>query len=185
MSGKSLDDILAPFEPTPKEAYNTILEDLGELKPGEIYLELGAGTFDLGFIAVKKYHTAKAFGIEMDEKLVNEVKGRIKKEVLENRIKIFLGNALKPTPEMKKIMRKADLVYIFLTPGGNLMVEPVLKEYLKDVARVVSYNDWIDGWYYSRVKDVYAPSFFRHSFILYRMKEVREEMRRQKSIKIR
>lgn len=168
---------LAPYIGTPEETYETILQ-LGELKPGEIFYDLGAGDFGLVLKAVKPpYNAAKSVGIELREDLTTIAEEKVKKEGLEDRVKIIHGNVLSDEINISD----ADLVYIYLSDEGNAMIRPKLERQLRDEARVVSNNFFIPDWIYSDCKVVRAPIVLEgiisppiyHYFYLYEMKKVR------------
>ncbi len=169
---------LALYVKTPVQAYETIL-DLGELKPGEVFYDLGAGNFDLVFRAVKPpYNAARSVGIELRRDLTTIAKEIVRRDDLENRIKVINGNVLSPKIDISD----ADLVYIYLSEEGNSRIRRKLEKQLKDEARVVSYDFFMPNWSpYSDCKVVRAPIIFKgiatpsvpHYFYLYRMNEVR------------
>ena len=169
---------LVHYVKTPRQTYETIL-DLGELKPGEVFYDLGAGDFDLVFRAAKPpYNAAKSVGIELRKDFTIIAKDMVRKYGLEDKIKVIHGDILSSELDISD----ADLVYIYLSKEGNGRVRHKLEKQLKDSARVVSYNFFMPDWSpYSDCRVVRAPMVFKgvtapplpHYFYLYRMNEVR------------
>ncbi len=169
---------LAPYLPTPKESYETIFE-LGELTPGEVFYDLGAGNFDLVIRAAKDPYYARSVGIEKRKDLVNFAQEKVKMEGLQDRVKIIHGDILNSSIDISY----AKLVYLFLTEIGNALVRPKLEEQLPNDARVISKEYLIPEWVYSNCKVVRAPIVIfgktsppiQHYFYLYKMNEIRKK----------
>ncbi len=129
---------LAPYYPTPEIIVEKMLE-LGGFKPGEKMFDLGSGDGRIVIMAAQKFG-ADATGVELDDYLWKQSSERIKKLGLESRARIIHGDLL------KQDYSSADLITVYLLPGGNLKLRPLLEKQLKKGARLVAHDFEIEGW---------------------------------------
>jgi len=85
----------APFVRTPEKKIEKMLKLL-DLKPGEVFYDLGSGRGDTIIKAAKDYRV-KAVGIEINPFLVRTSQNRIKKLGIEEKAKVYFGNFFKKT----------------------------------------------------------------------------------------
>jgi len=121
---------LAPYVPTPKKKVKKMLE-LAGLKPGEKLVDLGLGDGRILIEAAKI--GAEAVGYEIDPFLVWLSKKEIKKQGLENKIKIYRKNFWQAD------LKEADVVTFYGITGIMAKMERKLLKELKPGARVCSY----------------------------------------------
>lgn len=127
-----------PFVSTPIEVVRRMLK-MAEVKPSEIVYDLGAGDGRVVIIAAKEFG-AHAVGIEIDEKLVQRALKKVRKQGLEDRVKILHGNVYKSD------IHDADVVVVFLSASDNDLLKPIFEEQLKLGARIVSENFPFTNW---------------------------------------
>lgn len=129
---------LAPFDPTPQEIVERML-DLAALRSGDLLYDLGAGDGRVVIAAAKKYGV-KAVGFEIDPGLVKLARENVVKQGVEKLVEIrqqdFLSADLSP----------ASVVTLYLSYDGNLAVRSRLMDQLKAGARVVSYTFDMGDW---------------------------------------
>jgi len=153
-------DNLAPFVPTPEPVVERMLTS-AELKPGETLYDLGCGDGRILFEAAQKFG-ARAVGVELSSKLVEEVNEKVRALGLQDQIKVIEGNLLNVN------LRPADVVTLYLLRLSNEKLKPNLKKQLKPGARVVSHDYEIMGWRPDRVDKVTVYQR-AHTIYVYRM----------------
>jgi predicted RNA methylase len=112
---------------------------LVELKPGEVFYDLGAGDGRAIIMAAKDFG-ARAVGIELREDLVKKALGSVYEQGLQDRITIVNGDIFKVD------LTSADVVFLYLTTSANEKIRPKLEAELKPGVRVVSHDYEIVGW---------------------------------------
>ena len=110
---------LAPFVASPQRIVDRMLE-IASIKPNETVFDLGCGDGRILFQAAQKYQ-AKAVGIEIDEKLVQNTNDHIASLGLQNRVKVQQGNL------MEADLSSADVVTIYLLTQSNELLRPRLE----------------------------------------------------------
>ncbi len=129
---------LAPYYPTPAAVAQRMLE-LGELRPGELHYDLGSGDGRIVIMAAQRFR-ARSVGFEIDLDLVVRSQARIAE----------LGLTQAAHIEKKDLMQadfsKPDLVTVYLLPGANETIRPLLERQLRPGARVVSHDFTFQGW---------------------------------------
>ena len=144
------------FVPSGKSRVKKAME-LAELKPGQIFYEIGCGKANTLIRAVKRYK-AKGVGIEMDIHRANVSKKKIKKHQLEEQIEIRNMDAGKVTD-----YSKADVIYFYLITSANEKLKPILEKQLKVGAKVISLSFPIPGWKeVKKVDGFYVYEFGKH-----------------------
>ena len=113
--------------------------ELAELKPGEVFFDLGAGDGRTVIMAAKTFG-ARAVGVEMREDLAKRAMSVIHDNGLSDRVTIVNGDMFKVD------LTSADVVYLYLTTSANEKVKPKMEAELKKGVRVVSHDYEIVGW---------------------------------------
>jgi len=152
---------LAPYYPTPESVVVKMLE-LGGLKAGEKMFDLGSGDGRIVILAAQKFH-AEATGVELDKDLCRQSLERIRKLGLEKSANIVNGDIL------KQDYSAADLITVYLLPGSNDKVQPLLERQLKKGTRVVAHDFEFRNWTPAKVEDIEDDGEGRsHTLFLYR-----------------
>lgn len=138
---------LAPYVTSPQPIVDRML-DLAGVKPGETVYDLGCGDGRILFTAAQRYG-AKAVGVELSEKLVKSVSEAIKRQNLQDQVRVVQGNLLEAN------LSEADVVTLYLDTGSNDLLRPNLEKYLKPGARVVSHDFEVRGWKPSKVDKIH------------------------------
>jgi tRNA A58 N-methylase Trm61 len=112
---------------------------LAELKPGEVFFDLGAGDGRTVIMAAKEFG-ARAVGVELREDLVKRALNSVYEHGLQDRVTIVNGDMFKVD------LTSADVVFLYLTTSANEKVKPKLEAELKPGVRVVSHDYEIVGW---------------------------------------
>ena len=129
---------IAPYVPSSQQVIRKMLI-LADLKPGEIFFDLGAGDGRTLIIAAKEFG-ARAVGVELREDLVKRALNSIYEQGLQNRITIINGDMFNVN------LNSADVIFLYLTTSANEKIRPKLNSELKDNVRVVSHDYEIIGW---------------------------------------
>jgi predicted RNA methylase len=138
--------------------------ELAELKPGEVFFDLGAGDGRTVIMAAKTYG-ARAVGVEMREDLAKRAMSVIHDNGLGDRVTIVNGDMFKVD------LSSADVVYLYLTTSANEKVKPKMEAELQPGVRVVSHDYEVVGWKPSKVENfVENPSlgYPSHTIYLYK-----------------
>jgi SAM-dependent methyltransferase len=160
---KKLDvEIEVPYVPTPQKVVDKMLE-LAAVKDGQTVYDLGCGDGRIVITAVKQFKAGKGLGVDFNPERLKDCEKSMDAAGLspDQRKKLTFkqGDVLKMTPEDFK---DVDVVTLYLLPGVNLKLKPVLQKGLKKGARVVSHafdmGDWapdktvqvVDGESYER-----------------------------------
>ncbi len=129
---------LAPYVVAPEHAVDKMLA-MANLKPGETLYDLGCGDGRILIAAAQKYNV-KAVGIEISQHLATTAAENVKKQGLQNQIKVVHGDF------MQTDLSGANVVTLYLATAANDMLRPNLERYLRPNTRVVSYDYPIPGW---------------------------------------
>ena len=154
---------ISPFVASPKPVIRRLLT-LAELKPDELFYDLGAGDGGPVIIAAKEFG-ARCVGVELREDLARRAMRRIRELGLQDRIKIINDDLFNVS------LTDADVVYLYLTTSANEKVRPKLEAELKRGARVVSHDYKITGWEPAKVEKFCENprlGFPSHTLYLYR-----------------
>lgn len=154
---------LAPYYPTPNTIVDRMLQ-LGKLQPGEKMFDLGSGDGRIVIMAARKFK-ADATGIELDSDLVHRSRLAIQKAGLQSTARIIEGDFL------KQDYSKADLITVYLLPGANEKLRPLLKKQLKPGARVIAHDFFFKDWEPEQTVDIEDDGEGRsHTIYVYRIK---------------
>lgn len=129
---------IAPYVPSPPQVIRQMLI-LAQLKPMEVFFDLGAGDGRTVIMAAKDFG-ARAVGVELREDLVKKALSTIYESGLQDRITIVNGDMFNVE------LRSADVIFLYLTTSANEKVKPKLEAELKQGVRVVSHDYEIVGW---------------------------------------
>ncbi len=124
-----------PFAPTPKKNLKIIINELN-LKPGEVFYDLGCG--DGRFLIAATKRGAKAIGFEIS--LWAYLRGKINILLNKSKAKIFFSNFYRAN------ISDADAVFCFLIDTVMPKVEAKLKKELKPGARIACYGFKLPTW---------------------------------------
>jgi predicted RNA methylase len=140
--------------------------ELAELKPGEVFFDLGAGDGRTVIMAAKTYG-ARAVGVEMREDLAKRAMNVIHDNGLSDRVTIVNGDMFKVD------LSSADVVYLYLTTSANEKVKPKMETELRPGVRVVSHDYEVVGWKPVKVENfVENPSLGYPSHTIYLYKKL-------------
>ncbi len=123
---------IAPFVPSPIPVVHRMIE-LAELKPGEVFFDLGAGDGRTVIMAAKTFG-ARAVGIEMREDLAKRAMSVIDENNLTDRVTIINGDMFKVN------INAADVIYLYLTTSANEKIKSKMETELKPGVRIVSHD---------------------------------------------
>ncbi|MCD6239910.1 class I SAM-dependent methyltransferase [Candidatus Bathyarchaeota archaeon] len=138
---------------------------LAELKPGEVFYDLGAGDGRTVIMAAQEFG-ARAVGIELREDLAKKALQTVYQLGLQDRVTILHSNLFDVD------ISPADVVFLYLTTSANEKVKPKLEAELKPGARVVSHDYEIVGWKPIKVEEFCEnPSLGYPSHTLYLYKK--------------
>ncbi len=129
---------LAPYVIAPTHAVDRMLE-MANPKPGEVLYDLGCGEGSILIKAAQKYNV-KAVGIEISGHLAQAAAEKVRKNGLQDRIKIIHGDF------MRANLSEANVVTLYLATTANDTLRPNLERFLRPNTRVVSYDYPIPGW---------------------------------------
>jgi predicted RNA methylase len=138
--------------------------ELAELKPGEVFFDLGSGDGRSVIMAAKTFG-ARAVGVEMREDLSKRAMSVINDNGLSDRVTIVNGDMFKVD------LSSADVIYLYLTTSANEKVKPKMEAELKKGVRVVSHDYEVVGWKPIKIENfVENPSlgYPSHAIYLYR-----------------
>lgn len=129
---------IAPYVPSPPQVIRHMLL-LAELKPQDVFFDLGAGDGRSVIMAAKNFG-ARAVGVELREDLVKKALSAVYEEGLQDRVTIVNSDMFNVD------LTSADVVFLYLTTSANEKIRPKLEAELKKGVRVVSHDYEIVGW---------------------------------------
>jgi SAM-dependent methyltransferase len=137
---------LAPYVPTPPEVIDAMFK-LAAVREVDTLYDLGSGD---GRIIIRAAETRKAsaVGIEFDEELCNVARLGIRQHHLEGRARVIEGDIF------EQDLSEASVVTAYLLPKSLGKIAALLRTQLKKGARVLSVNDEIPGWKFTKRLDV-------------------------------
>jgi predicted RNA methylase len=139
---------------------------LAELKPREVFFDLGAGDGRAVIMAAKDFG-ARAVGVELREDLVKKALSTVYEQGLQDRVTIVNGDMFSVD------LTSADVVFLYLTTSANEKIKPKLEAELKPGVRIVSHDYEIVGWKPVKVENFCEnPSLGYPSHTLYLYKKV-------------
>jgi tRNA A58 N-methylase Trm61 len=136
---------IAPFVPSPVQVIEYMLK-MADLKPGEVFFDLGAGDGRTVIMAAKSFG-ARSVGVELREDLAKKALSNIHEGGLGNRVTIVNGDMVSVN------LTSADVVFLYLTTSANEKIRPKLEHDLRKGVRVVSHDYEIVGWKPLRVEN--------------------------------
>lgn len=154
---------IAPYVPSPPQVIRQMLI-LAELKPREVFFDLGSGDGRAVIMAAKDFG-ARAVGVELREDLVKKALSTVYEQGLQDRVTIVNGDMFTVD------LTSADVVFLYLTTSANEKIRPKLEAELRPGVRVVSHDYEIVGWKPVKVEDFCEnPSlgYPTHTLYLYR-----------------
>lgn len=154
---------IAPYVVAPEHAVDRMLS-MARLKPGERLYDLGCGNGRILIAAVKQYRV-KAVGIEISESLARSAAEQVKKQGLQDEIKVVHGDF------MQQDLSSANVVTLYLATTANDMLRPNLERFLRPNTRVVSYDYPIPGWKAIETKEASGKHGTSHTIYLYQVPE--------------
>ncbi len=143
----------APFVPLEPHVIETVFK-LAEIKPGEIFYELGCG--DGRLVIQAALHGAKAYGVEINNW-----------RYLVSRFWTYFFRVNKSAIILKKNIfdvdySKADIIFLYLLQETNEKLQPKLERELKPGARVISAAFTFPGWVPKKIHPrgpIYGPLY--------------------------
>jgi uncharacterized protein (TIGR03000 family) len=136
------EEIVVRWVPTPTDIIDKMCEMAKVTKDDTVY-DLGCGKGEMLIEAVKQFKAKHAVGIEIDPKILEDGKAKVKAAGLSDRIELKLGDILKVT---EKDMVDADVTLLYIGDDLGERLSPVLKKALKPGARVVSHRFSLGDW---------------------------------------
>lgn len=112
---------------------------LAELRPGEVFFDLGAGDGRTVIMAAKDFG-ARAVGVELREDLAKKALSTVYEQSLQDRITIVNGDMFNVD------LTSADVVFLYLTTSANEKIRGKLDTELRQGVRTVSHDYEIVGW---------------------------------------
>lgn len=150
---------ITPYVPTPSDVVEKMLELAQVTRDDRVY-DLGSGDGRIVIMAAEKFG-ARAVGIELDARLVEESSKRIAELGLEKQAKIIQGNLFESD------VRPATVVAIYLMTRVNERLRPQLEKQLRPGSRVVSHDFQIPGWKPDQVLNMMSKNSVPHTIYLY------------------
>ncbi len=151
-----------PYVPTTNEAVEAMLK-LADVRKTDVVYDLGCGDGRI-VIAAAKLYGARAVGIDIDPKRIQEAKDNAKREGVEKLVR-FEENDL-----FQADFHEATVVTLFLLNSVNLQLRPKLLQELKPGTRIVSNTFDMGDWKPDKEQtlgDNDEETFLSHKFFLW------------------
>jgi uncharacterized protein (TIGR03000 family) len=144
---KNPDKAVVRWVPTPDDIVAEMIK-MAKITKDDVVYEPGPGDAKV-LIAAVKAGAKKAVGIELDPKKAAEANENIKKNKLEDKIKIIEGDALKD-----RDYSEATVVFLYMGNEFNSLLKPILEKQLKPGTRIVSHRFLLGDWKPDETKKV-------------------------------
>lgn len=162
--------LLSPYSPTPEYVAYEMLK-LAEAKPGELVVDLGCGDGNILIVAAK-YFRCRCVGVEINPHLAEIATRRAKKEGVEDRVKIIVGDFFEIN------ISDADIVTLYLLPKTLRLLKYKLAREIKPSARIVLHDYSFEDIVPSKVVELKSHSPLHiHKIILYYAKDLKNSQR--------
>ena len=132
-------DVDVPYEPTPPEVVERVLE-LAGTGPRDVVYDLGSGDGRFVISAVRDFDARRAVGIEIQPHLVERARANARAAGVSDRVRFIRGDLFEAD------FSAATVVTLYLWPQVNMDLRPLLLEQLAPGTRVVSYSHDMDEW---------------------------------------
>lgn len=124
------------FVPTPHDTVRAML-DVTRVGPGDVVYDLGSGDGRIAIAAAKR--GARAIGIDIDPKRIDEARAHAVAEKVTDRVTFVLGDIF------EQDFSDATVITLYLLPTLNVKLMPKLLT-LKPGTRIVSHNFDMGDW---------------------------------------
>lgn len=152
---------VAPYVPTPQEVVDRMLQ-LAELKSGDLLYDLGSGDGRVVMTAAQKYGV-KAVGFEINPALVKTSRENIKAAGLEHLVEIR-------EEDIQTVdLSPATVLTLYLYPGANLRLRPMIRSQLRPGSRVVSHQFDMGNWKPDRIERMTDSTGISRTIYLWRV----------------
>ena len=142
------------FVPTPPDVVATMLK-MAKVGPNDVVFDLGSGDGRIPITAVKDFGAARAVGIDVDPKRIEEANANLKQSgITGNRVR-FLNQDLFTTD-----ISEATVVTLYLLPSLNLKLIPKFEKELKPGTRIVSHSFDMGDWRPEQTAEVQGRSVY-------------------------
>jgi SAM-dependent methyltransferase len=136
--GRTHQESLAPFVPTPQEIVDRMLA-LAQVTSQDVVYDLGCGDGRIVITAAKKYG-AHGVGVDFDPQRIRESQENAKIAGVEKLVTFRLQDATRVD------VSPASVVTLYLLSSSNLKLRPILTKELKPGARIVSHAFSMGDW---------------------------------------
>ena len=134
------------YVPTPEAVVEAMLQ-VANVGKDDIVYDLGCGDGRIPVTAAKKYG-ARGIGIDIDPQRIAEANENVKKNKVEDRVKIIQGDLF------QQDLSEATVVTLYLLPSLNVKLMPKLMKELKPGTRIVSHAFDMGDWKPEKELDV-------------------------------
>jgi SAM-dependent methyltransferase len=134
-----------PYEPTPPEVVEAMLE-LAGVAEGDVVYDLGCGDGRIVVAAARR--GARGVGVDIDPQRIREARANAAAAGVADRVELRVGDLFETD------VTPATVVMLFLWPEVNLRLRPRLLAQLRPGARVVSHWHDMGEWRPDRTRSV-------------------------------
>ena len=129
----------SPFVPSDQENVERMLR-LAKLKDDDVVVDLGSGDGRIVLTAARMNRKLRGWGVDVDEKLVNESNAEARKLGVADRVQFYHRNAFDAD------LSQATVIAMWLWPELQILLRPVILAQAKPGTRVIT-NLWdLGSW---------------------------------------
>jgi cyclopropane fatty-acyl-phospholipid synthase-like methyltransferase len=161
---------LVPYVPTPHAVVKAML-DMADVKTTDVVFDLGCGDGRIVVEAAKR--GARAYGVDIDPARVKEANALAKKEGVEDKVTIMLGDVFRTD------FSSATVVTMYLLPEYNRRLRNKLARVLPVGARVVSHAFDMPGWEAEETRKVDVPDSYSHTVYFWKITPDKKKQARE------
>ena len=129
----------SPFVPSDQDNVERMLK-LAQLKDDDVVVDLGSGDGRIVLTAARMNRKLRGFGVDVDEKLVQESNAAARAEGVADRVQFFHRNAFDAD------LREATVIAMWLWPEFQLLLRPLILAQARPGTRIIT-NLWdLGSW---------------------------------------
>ena len=140
----------SPYVPSDQENVERMLR-LAQLRDDDVVVDLGSGDGRIVLTAARMNKNLRGWGVDIDEKLVNEANAAARAQGVADRVQFFHRNAFDAD------LREATVIAMWLWPEMQRMLRPVIMAQARPGTRIVT-NMWdLGDWWRPDSEDLEGP----------------------------
>jgi uncharacterized protein (TIGR03000 family) len=167
------DKIVVRWVPTPDDIVDEMCK-LAKITKNDVVYDLGCGDAVMLIRPIQKFKVKKGVGIDIDPKMIEIAKKKVKEAKVEDKIDLRVGDILNV-----KDMSDASLVLLYIGDDLGERLSPVLQKTCKPGTRIVSHRFSLGDWEPTKKVTVKGEDGSEYDLLLWVVPEKKIEKKKQ------